>query len=55
MERQHIAYLLIAFLAIAISAWIIHARYNSRERTYRRRELRNKAPRKRVADRTKSP
>lgn len=52
MERQDIAYLLIAGLVLAVAAWIVYARYNTRKRKDRCRNVREKAAHeKRMADR----
>lgn len=41
MERQHIAYLLIAALVIAAASYITYRRYNSADRKYSRRILKD--------------
>lgn len=39
MERHHLAYLLIAVLVVAAASYITYRRYNSADRKYSRRKL----------------
>lgn len=43
MERQHIAYLLIAVMLVAATAWVAYAWHNTRARKYARRKVRERA------------
>lgn len=42
MERAHIAYFLIALIIALLAGTIVYLRYHSRERTYLRRQIRER-------------
>jgi hypothetical protein len=55
VERQHIAYLLIAALLAVGIAWLFHIRHNTHERRWRRNDVREEAAyRKSMFDRRQS-
>jgi len=50
LERQYVAYLLLAFLVFALAGLVVYKRRNSPMRKYHRRLRRERADRERMAD-----